>query len=88
MDNCVILNLWREIVMIHIILDQKNNKGLVNIVGGRNEVRKDFSILFEKLYEASPDMFLELTEVLNIFAEHIVEEELKKNDQNDSSNKS
>lgn len=74
--------------MIHIILDQENNKGLVNIVGGRNEVRKDFGILFEKLYEAAPDMFLELTEVLKIFAEHIVEEELKKNDQNDSSNKS
>ena len=72
--------------MIHIILDQKNQKGLVNIVGERDEVRCDFANLFEKLYEAAPDMFMEMVSVLTICTEHIREEELKKHDQNNIGN--
>ena len=71
--------------MIHIILDQKNGKGLVNIVGEVDEVRNDFANLFEKLYEAAPDMFMDMVKVLTICTEHIKEEELKKHDQNNIS---
>lgn len=74
--------------MVHIILDQKNNKGLINITGDKEEVRTDFANFFERLYEAAPDMFLELLDILNVFTIHLQEEELKKNDQNNSSNES
>ena len=72
--------------MIHIILDKKNGKGLVNITGELDEVRCDFANLFEKLYEAAPDMFMDMVNVLTICTEHIKEEELKKHDQNNTGN--
>lgn len=74
--------------MVHIILDQQNNKGLINITGDKEEVRTDFANFFEKLYEFTPDMFLELLDILKVFTIHLQEEELKKNDQNNSSNES
>lgn len=74
--------------MIHIILDQANNKGLINITGDNEEVQTDFANLFEKLYEAAPDMFLLFLNTLNKFGDHVKEEELKKNDQNNLSNES
>lgn len=73
--------------MIHIIIDSKSNKGLVNISGDHNEIRNEFANFFERLYEASPDMFLEMVNVLTQFTNHL-KEELIKNDQNNSSNES
>ena len=74
--------------MIHIILDRENNKGLINIQGNKNEVRSDIACLYEKLYTDAPDVFLEFLDVLNVYANYLKEKELKKNDQNNSSNKS
>ena len=63
--------------MVHIILDQESNKGLMNITGDTNEVRNDFANFFEKLYESAPDMFLQFVDVFQIYLNHL-EEELKK----------
>lgn len=69
--------------MLHINLDRENGKGLINIRGGKEEVRSDFANLLAHLYEASPDMFLEFLEVLNEFTNHLKEE--LENDQNNPS---
>ena len=63
--------------MIHIILDQKNNKGLVRIVGNSDEIEIDFANLFEQLYKIAPDVFMQMVRVLTAYLEHIKEEELK-----------
>ena len=72
--------------MIHIILDQKNNKGLVRIVGNSDEIEIDFAYLFEQLHKVAPDVFMQMVHVLTAYLEHIKEEELEKHDQNNISN--
>lgn len=75
--------------MIHIILDQENNKGLINIKGGSLEIANDFANLIRHLYEASPEHYLILLKVLeDQTKELITEEEAKRNDKNDFSNES
>lgn len=72
--------------MIHIILDQENNKGMINIKGSNLEVANDFSNFIHKLYEATPDLYLLFLKVLEDHAKELIEEEAKKNDKNNSSN--
>lgn len=73
--------------MIHIILDQKNNKGMINIKGSNLEVANDFANFIHKLYEVTPDLYLLFLNVLEDHAKELIEEEeAKKNDQNNSSN--
>ena len=75
--------------MIHIILDQENNKGVINIRGRSLEIANDFANLVRKLYEETPNIYLLLLKVLEDQANEIIkEEEAKKNDQNNFSNKS
>lgn len=73
--------------MIHIILDQQNNKGMINIKGSNLEVANDFANFIHKLYEATPEMYLLFLKVLEDQAHELIEEEeAKKNDQNNFSN--
>ncbi len=73
--------------MIHIILDQQNNKGMINIKGSDLEVANDFANFIHKLYEATPDLYLLFLKVLEDHAKELIkEEEAKRNDKNNSSN--
>lgn len=72
--------------MIHIILDQENNKGMINIKGPNIEVANDFANLVRNLNEATPEIFLLFLKVLEDYTKELIEEEAKKNDQNNSSN--
>ncbi len=72
--------------MIHIILDQQNNKGMINIKGSNLEVANDFSNFIHKLYEVTPDLYLLFLKVLEDHAKELIEEEEAKHDKNNSSN--
>lgn len=73
--------------MIHIILDQQNNKGMINVRGSNLEIANDFANLVHKLYEETPDIYLLFLKVLEDQANEIIkEEEAKRNDQNNFSN--
>ena len=72
--------------MIHIILDQQNNKGMINITGSNLEVANDFSNFIHKLYEATPDLYLLFLKVLEDHAKELIEEEEAKHDKNNSNN--
>lgn len=73
--------------MIHIILDQKNNKGMINIQGDNLEVANDFANFIERLAEASPEMFILFLKVLEDHTNELIKKvEAKKNDKNNSSN--
>ena len=73
--------------MIHIILDQQNNKGHIRISGCNVEIANDFANLIRTLYKESPDMYLLFLKVLEDHAQELItEEEAKRNDKNNSSN--
>ena len=73
--------------MIHIILDQQNDKGMIHITGSNLEVVNDFSNFIHKLYEATPELYLLFLKVLEDHAQELIkEEEAKRNDKNNSSN--
>lgn len=73
--------------MIHIILDQENNKGMINLRGSNIELANDFANLIHKLYEETPDIYLLFLKVLEDQANELLkEEEAKRNDKNNSSN--
>lgn len=73
--------------MIHIILDQQNSKGMINIKGSNLEVANDFANFIHGLYESSPESYLLFLKVLEDHAQELIKEkEAKKNDKNNSSN--
>ena len=61
--------------MIHIILDQQNDKGMINIRGSHLELANDFANLVHKLYEETPDIYLLFLKVLEDQAHELIEEE-------------